>query len=230
MSICLQQSYRDVIAKHTLPAPGRFVFVFPDGGVRRLQPAPQQQPAKSVLREYLETLVGAVILAFLFMTFIARTFTVEGPSMRPTLEDGQRLLVDRLTYRFREPQRGEIIVFRYPADPSQIFIKRIIGVPGDEIYIARGTVYVNGVPLEEPYINGRMITLRTFGPIVVEPDTYFVLGDNRNNSEDSRDPRVGLVPRKNIIGRAVWRYWPVSAMAVFTVPESLRAVPAAASP
>ncbi|MFO7265894.1 MAG: signal peptidase I [Limnochordales bacterium] len=195
-----------------------------------MQPAPQQQPAKSVLREYLETLVGAVILAFLFMTFIARTFTVEGPSMRPTLEDGQRLLVDRLTYRFREPQRGEIIVFRYPADPSQIFIKRIIGVPGDEIYIARGTVYVNGVPLEEPYINGRMITLRTFGPIVVEPDTYFVLGDNRNNSEDSRDPRVGLVPRKNIIGRAVWRYWPVSAMAVFTVPESLRAVPAAASP
>lgn len=195
-----------------------------------MQPAPQQRPAKSVVREYLETLIGAVVLAFLIMTFVARTFTVEGPSMRPTLEDGQRLLVDRLTYRFREPQRGEIIVFRYPANPSQHFIKRIIGVPGDEIYITRGTVFVNGEPLDEPYINGRMLTFRTYGPIIVEPDSYFVLGDNRNNSEDSRDPRVGLVPRENIVGRALWRYWPVDEMTVFSVPETLRALPAAASP
>lgn len=195
-----------------------------------MQPAPQQRPAKSVVREYLETLIGAVVLAFLIMTFVARTFTVEGPSMRPTLEDGQRLLVDRLTYRFREPQRGEIIVFRYPANPSQHFIKRIIGVPGDEIYITRGTVFVNGEPLDEPYINGRMLTFRTYGPIIVEPDSYFVLGDNRNNSEDSRDPRVGLVPRENIVGRALWRYWPVAEMTMFSVPETLRALPAAASP
>lgn len=195
-----------------------------------MQPAPQQKPAKSPLREYVETLVGAAVLAVLIMTFVARAFTVDGPSMLPTLEDGQRLLVDRLTYRFRGPERGEIIVFRYPANPSQHFIKRIIGVPGDEVFISRGTVYVNGVPLQEDYTNGPMFVGRTFGPVIVEPDTYFVLGDNRNNSEDSRDRRVGLVPRANIVGRALWRYWPLSDMAVFEAPAALQSLPAAASP
>ncbi len=150
--------------------------------------------------------------------------------MLPTLENGQRLLVDRLTYRFREPQRGDIVVFRYPANPSQHFIKRVIGVPGDEVYIARGTVFVNGVALQEDYINGPMFTGRPFGPVVVEPGTYFVLGDNRNNSEDSRDRRVGLVPRQNIIGRAVWRYWPLSDMSVIKAPEFLQSFPASAAP
>lgn len=195
-----------------------------------MQPAPQQKPAKSPLREYVETLLGAAILAVLIMTFVARAFTVDGPSMLPTLENGQRLLVDRLTYRFREPQRGDIVVFRYPANPSQHFIKRVIGVPGDEVYIARGTVFVNGVALQEDYINGPMFTGRPFGPVVVEPGTYFVLGDNRNNSEDSRDRRVGLVPRQNIIGRAVWRYWPLSDMSVIKAPEFLQSFPASAAP
>lgn len=195
-----------------------------------MQPAPRQQPAKSPLREYVETLVGAAILAVLIMTFVARAFTVDGPSMLPTLEHGQRLLVDRLTYRFREPERGDVVVFRYPANPSEHFIKRIIGVPGDEVFIARGTVYINGVALEEDYVNGPMFTGRPFGPVVVQPDTYFVLGDNRNNSEDSRDRRVGLVPRKNIVGRALWRYWPIADMAVMRVPSSFQSIPAAASP
>lgn len=201
-----------------------------DGGGSRLRPAPRQKPTKSPLREYVETLVGAAVLAVLIMTFVARAFTVDGPSMLPTLEDGQRLLVDRLTYRFREPERGDVVVFRYPANPSQHFIKRIIGVPGDEVFISRGTVFVNGVALEEDYVNGPMFTSRAFGPIVVEPDTYFVLGDNRNNSEDSRDRRVGLVPRGHIVGRALWRYWPISDMAVMRVPPSFQSVPAAASP
>lgn len=195
-----------------------------------MQPAPRQKPAKSPLREYVETLVGAAVLAVLIMTFVARAFTVEGPSMLPTLEDGQRLLVDRLTYRFRPPERGDVIVFRYPANPREHFIKRIIGIPGDEVLITRGTVYVNGVPLDEKYVNGPMFTARPFGPIVVEPDTYFVLGDNRNNSEDSRDRRVGLVPRSHIVGRALWRYWPIADMSVMKVPASFQSVPAAASP
>lgn len=182
------------------------------------------------MREYIETLVGAVVLAVLIMTFVARTFTVDGPSMMPTFQDGQRLLVDRLTYRFSDPQRGDVIVFRYPANPSQHFIKRIIGVPGDEIFIAGGTVFVNGVALREDYINGPMFTGRPFGPVIVEPDTYFVLGDNRNNSEDSRDRRVGLVPRRNIVGRAVWRYWPLSDMAILRAPTVLQSIPASASP
>ena len=195
-----------------------------------MRPAPRTKPAKSPLREYVETLIGAAVLAVLIMTFVARTFTVDGPSMMPTLQDGQRLLVDRLTYRFKEPQRGDVIVFRYPANPRQHFIKRIIGVPGDEIFIAGGTVFVNGVALQEDYINGPMFTGRPFGPVIVQPGTYFVLGDNRNNSEDSRDRRVGLVPRENIVGRAVWRYWPLADMAVFRAPASLQSIPAAASP
>lgn len=190
-----------------------------------MRPAPRIRPRKSPLREYVETLLGAAILAVLIMTFVARAFTVDGPSMRPTLEDGQRLLVDRLTYRFQDPQRGDVIVFRYPANPRQHFIKRIIAIPGDEVLIARGTVYVNGVALEEPYIAGPMFG--SFGPVVVPPDSYFVLGDNRNNSEDSRDRRVGFVPRDHIIGRAIWRYWPVTEMSILRVPATFQLVPSA---
>lgn len=188
-----------------------------------MRPAPRIRPRKSPLREYVETLVGAAILALFIMTFVARAFTVDGPSMLPTLEDGQRLLVDRLTYRFQDPQRGDVIVFRYPANPRQHFIKRIIGVPGDQIVISRGTVYVNGVALEEPYINGPMFG--SFGPVVVPPDHYFVLGDNRNNSEDSRDRRVGFVPRELIVGRAIWRYWPLADMSVLRTPATFQLVP-----
>lgn len=190
---------------------------------------PQRKPRKSPAREYLETLIGAAILAVFIMTFVARAFTVDGPSMLPTLEHGQRLLVDRLTYRFQPPQRGDVVVFRYPANPREHFIKRIIGVPGDEVRIASGTVYLNGVALQESYLNGRMLP-RSFGPMVVAEDTYFVLGDNRNNSEDSRDRRVGLVPRNNLIGRALWRYWPPADIGVFRSPDAFEAVPAVATP
>jgi len=175
-----------------------------------------------------ETLVGAAILALFIMTFVARAFTVDGPSMLPTLEDGQRLLVDRLTYRFQDPQRGDVVVFRYPANPRQHFIKRIIAIPGDEVLISRGTVYVNGVALEEPYIAGPMFG--SFGPVVVPPDSYFVLGDNRNNSEDSRDRRVGFVPRDHIIGRAIWRYWPLQDMSIIRAPATFQLVPSSAAP
>src|SRR5690625_3267006 len=108
---------------------------------------PQRKPRKSQAREYLETLIGAAILAVFIMTFVARAFTVDGPSMLPTLEHGQRLLVDRITYRFQPPQRGDVVVFRYPFNPREHFIKRIIGVPGDEVRIVAGAVYVNGVRL-----------------------------------------------------------------------------------
>lgn len=190
---------------------------------------PQRKSRKSPVREYLETLIGAAVLAVFIMTFVARAFTVDGPSMLPTLEHGQRLLVDRITYRFQPPQRGDVVVFRYPFNPREHFIKRIIGVPGDEVRIVSGTVYLNGVPLQESYLNGRMLP-RHFGPIIVEEDTYFVLGDNRNNSEDSRDRRVGLVPKKNLVGRALWRYWPPTDMSVFQVPNTFDAVPATAAP
>jgi len=176
---------------------------------------------KPVWREYLETVAGAVVLAVFIMVFIARTFTVDGPSMLPTLHSGERLLVDKLTYRFRDPERGEIIVFRYPADPSHHFIKRVIGLPGDHVEIRGGKVYINGVALEETYTSSPTFGRFTSG--VVPEGHYFVLGDNRNNSQDSRSPLVGYVPRNLIVGRALLRYWPINRAVVFTAPQVAQA-------
>ncbi|HEY8486098.1 MAG TPA: signal peptidase I [Limnochordales bacterium] len=177
--------------------------------------------------ETFKTLVGAAVLALLIMTFVARAFTVDGPSMLPTLHDGERLMVDKLSYRFREPQRGEIVVFRYPANPREHFIKRVIGLPGDVVEIRGGHVYVNGVALEEPYLTSP--TWGQFGPVRVPAGRYFVLGDNRNNSEDSRYPQVGFVPRALLEGRALWRFWPPSRVGVLRAPQALANVPGASA-
>ena len=179
----------------------------------------------AALVEAVKTLVGAAILALLIMTFVARAFTVDGPSMLPTLHDGERLMVDKLTYRFRDPQRGEIVVFRYPANPREHFIKRIIALPGDVVEIRAGRVYVNGTALEEPYV--ATPTWGHFGPVRVPAGRYFVLGDNRTNSEDSRYPQVGFVPRSYLEGRALWRFWPPSRIGILRRPEIFAHLPAA---
>ncbi|HHW13923.1 MAG TPA: signal peptidase I [Firmicutes bacterium] len=171
---------------------------------------------KSVLQEYVEAIVMAVVLAAFIMTFIARSFSVEGHSMEPTLHNGERLLVDELTYRFRDPARGEIVVLRFPADPRMRFIKRVIGVPGDTILLQNGRVYLNGRPLEEGYIAEPVAG--DFGPYVVPPGSYFVLGDNRNHSEDSRFQAVGYVPKRLIVGRAILRYWPPTRIGIVRRP------------
>ena len=180
----------------------------------------------AALMEAVKTLVGAAVLALLIMTFVARAFTVDGPSMLPTLHDGERLMVEKLTYRFREPERGEIVVFRYPADPREHFIKRIVGIPGDVVEIRAGRVYINGSPLEEPYV--ATPTWGHFGPVRVPPGRYFVLGDNRSNSEDSRYPQVGFVPRSYLEGRALWRFWPPSRVGLLRRPETFANLPATA--
>ena len=120
----------------------------------------------------------------------AQSYLVQGASMLPTLREGERVLVDKLTYKLREPARGEVVVFRYPADMRRKFIKRVIGVPGDVVEVRDWLVYVNGEPLHEEYILGP--TYDEFGPVEVPEDTVFVLGDNRNHSEDSRHASVGL--------------------------------------
>ena len=178
---------------------------------------------KSPLREFLETILGAAALAAFIMIFIARAYTVEGPSMLPTLVNGERLMVDKITYRFRPPRRGEIVVFRYPANPKESFINRVIGVPGDTIQIYGGVGYVNGQPLSEDYL-GEAFYGR-FGPRTVPEDANSVLGDNRNNSEDSRDPRGEFVPRSLIVGRAVWRYWPLHRLSIMRLPAAFRTSP-----
>ncbi|HPT82397.1 MAG TPA: signal peptidase I [Limnochordia bacterium] len=175
-----------------------------------------QRKQKSPLRELLETVISAVLIAAFIMIFIARAYTVNGDSMLPTLHHGERLLVDKISYRFTEPSRGEIIIFKNPANPSEQFVKRVIGLPGDKVAIIQGVVFINDQPIEEDYT---LAPARIgFAPQIVPEGTYFVLGDNRNNSEDSRFSRVGFLPRELIIGRAIWRYWPLSKVSLMPRP------------
>lgn len=174
---------------------------------------------KSEIREYAESFVIAVLLALFIIFFVAQSFLVQGDSMEPSLHDGERLLVDKVTYRFRPPERGEIIVFSFPKDPRRKFIKRVIGVPGDIVEIRDRQLVINGVPIVEEYIRGPMY--QPYGPITVPEGTVWVLGDNRNNSEDSRFPDVGPVPLDLVVGRAVVVYWPLREAGLIAVPRVL---------
>lgn len=165
------------------------------------------------VKEILQSVVIAGILAFLIITFVAQSFVVDGKSMEPNLHDGERLFVNKFIYRFREPQRGEVVVFTPRGAPNKKYIKRVIGIPGDTVYIKDGVTYVNGQPLEEEYIKEEM--KGDFGPYQVPDNSVFVMGDNRNNSADSRYPGyVGYVPYDSISGLAFWVYWPITDMRV----------------
>ncbi len=163
--------------------------------------------------EIIQSLVIAGVLAFLIITFVAQSFVVEGSSMEETLQHGERLIVNKLVYRFSDPDRGEIVVFTPQGAEDNRYIKRIIGLPGDTVYIQDGEVFVNGEPLEEDYIKEEMREVGESGPFEIPEDSYFVLGDNRNHSADSRFPNlVGYVDRDNIHGRALWVFWPPTEM------------------
>ncbi|HHY10247.1 MAG TPA: signal peptidase I [Firmicutes bacterium] len=178
---------------------------------------------KSKLREFLETIGSAVIIAALIMIFVARAYTVNGDSMLPTLQHGERLLVDKISYRFTAPARGEIVVFKNPSNPKEQFIKRIIALPGDKVAILQGVVYINDQPLQEDYT---LAPARIgFVPRTVPAGSYFVLGDNRNNSEDSRFGRVGFVPEELLVGRAIWRYWPLGQLSIVSTPKVFETLP-----
>lgn len=177
---------------------------------------------KPMIREYIEALLIAVVLAGLIIAFVAQSFLVHGSSMEPTLAEGQRLLVDKITYRLRPPERGEIIVFHYPADPKRKFIKRVIGLPGDVVQIYGHRLYLNGKPIDEPYIAGPIFD--SFGPMTVPEGHVFVLGDNRNNSDDSRFPDVGPVPLDMIVGVARVVYWPLTHIELVRVPSVFASV------
>lgn len=182
---------------------------------------------KSELREYLEALVISLGLAVVIIAFIAQSFLVEGSSMEPSLHHAQRLLVEKISYRFSTPKRGEVVVFRYPSDQSRKFIKRIIGLPGDEVSIKNGFLYLNGVRLNENYINGPTYgtySAPTFGPVLVPEGHFFVLGDNRRNSDDSRYPDVGFVPKKNLVGKALFVYWPLTQIGSVRIPNVLEGI------
>lgn len=159
------------------------------------------------IKDWVISILIAVVLAFFIRYFIVELYMVEGPSMRPTLVNGERLIVNKFVYRFKTPERGEVIVFRYPRDPSRDFIKRVIAIPGDTIEIKDGRVFVNGQLMNENYI---LEKTRGSYPLATVPEGHiFVMGDNRNNSEDSRFKDVGFVPYDLIKGKAIMVFWPI---------------------
>lgn len=157
------------------------------------------------LWDWSKTILIAVALALIIRMFLFEVFVVEGRSMHPTLTETERLMVNKAAYHFDEPGVGDVIVFEY--EPGRDFIKRIIGVEGDEVEIKNGRVYLNSNPLEEPYLTGE-IEMYDYGPEIVPPGYLFVLGDYRQNSMDSRDPRVGFIAEEYLKGRAFFIFWP----------------------
>jgi signal peptidase I len=187
----------------------------------------RRRRALRLVRELAETFILALLI-FLVVRAALQNFRVEGSSMDPSLHNGQYLIINKAIYTrinldtiskfipfidpgdnperylFRAPKRGDVIVFRFPGDPDRDFIKRIVGEPGDIVEVRNGTVYIDGEPLDEPYITSKPTYV--YGPREVPPKQYFVLGDNRNNSYDSH--AWGFLPEENIIGQAWLSYWP----------------------
>lgn len=167
------------------------------------------------IKSFLLYVIVVIGITFLIIHFVGQRTYVSGSSMENTLSDGDNLIVDKLSYRFSDPKRYDIIVFPYQYEENTYFIKRIIGLPGETVQILDGTIYIDGEVLEESY--GREV-MKSSGmakdPITLREDEYFVLGDNRNDSTDSRDPSVGRIHRNRIVGRAWVRIWPLSKMGV----------------
>lgn len=171
-------------------------------------PRPRLQLTNSLqsVREIGETILLIVVIYTLVNLASAR-FIVDGPSMQPNFETGQFVLVSRVNYLVSEPQRGDVVVFKYPGNPQEDYIKRVIGTSGDTVEIRDTQVYVNGVQLDEPYINEPCLPSRCPDNVwELGADEFFVMGDNRNHSSDSR--AFGPVKRDLIIGEALIRYWP----------------------
>lgn len=155
-------------------------------------------------------LAFSILIAVILIVFIYQPVKVEGTSMMPSLDDQERIFINKFVYRIEPIQHGDIIVFRYPRDPAKSFIKRVIGVAGDHVRIEDGRVYLNGKQLIEDYVPRAYDDDRSYPDVVVPPDSYFVLGDHRSLSNDSRD--FGPVDASYIYGKAVFGYWPVDKM------------------
>lgn len=171
------------------------------------------------LLDVVETLILSVIL-FAAINAVSARIRVDGASMEPTLESGEFVIVSKLAYMVGRPQVGDVIVFHYPRDPSQEYIKRVIGLPGDQISVRAGKVFINGQPLEENYIAASPVYEYTQ---TVPEDALFVLGDNRNNSSDSHN--WGPVPLDYVVGKALFVYWPPTNWGVLAQPSTASAAP-----
>jgi signal peptidase I len=186
------------------------VALAPSSGEHVAVAAPRDAARGRVLRavwEFLHDLSVAVLFCFFLIAFVAQAFRVQGTSMEPLLLDGERIVVNKFVYRFQPIERGDVVVFWYPRDPSVSFIKRVVGLPGDLVEIRSGHLLVNGLVAPEAYLPASFRDGDSYPPTEVRKGYYFVLGDHRRSSNDSRS--WGEVPEKYIYGRAVFRFWPL---------------------
>lgn len=174
-------------------------------------PLRQNRPLR-LFRSWIADLLISIAASLFIIVFVYQPVKVEGGSMEPGLQDQERIFINKLAYRLENIQRGDIVVFTYPGDPRKSFIKRVIGLPGDRVRIYDGQVYLNGRLIQEPYVPEEYQDSRSYPEIRVPADSYFVLGDHRSMSNDSRE--FGPVLRSFIYGKAVFGYWPVDKMGV----------------
>ncbi len=213
----LSRPTSDQAAEPALPGAKTIATAVPTGGAvplgglsdRGAAPAGEEQDEdgielKSLLRETLETVILAVLI-FLVIRSLVQNYRIEGQSMEPNFHHGQYLLVNKLAYRLSDHERGDVIVFHYPNNPTQDYIKRIIGLPGDTIEILEGVLYLNGLPVDEPF--DQIPMTRNISAQIVEPGNLYVLGDNRPASSDTRT--WGQLPQEFVIGKAWLAIWPV---------------------
>jgi signal peptidase I len=196
--------------------PGGVLYGPPPGPVHPPAAASARISLAAIQEEliaWIKTLFSAAIYAVLIVTFGFQVARVEGRSMAPTLEHQDRLIVNKLVYRIGEPRRGDIVMLYYPLNPETSFVKRVIAEENDSVRIVDGRVYVNDVPVHDDYIPEDYRSHDDWGPQVIPEGYYFVMGDHRNNSSDSR--HWGMVPKKYIIGKVQLRWWPVPAARMF---------------
>jgi len=181
----------------------------PQSEPRGANTAPSRRAAP-VLAVWARDLIISLAISAFIIIFLYQPVKVEGTSMMPSLDDQERIFVNKFVYRWEPIERGDIVVFRYPRDPSKSYIKRVIGVAGDRIRIDAGQVFVNGAPIEEDYVPAMYADERSYPETVVPPLSYFMLGDHRSMSNDSRD--FGPVKEGYIYGKAVFGYWPMEKL------------------
>ena len=167
-----------------------------------------RRPILSAAWDLLHDVSITVLFCFFIVTFVAQPVRVQGASMQPRIEDNERILINKAIYRFQGVERGDVVVFYYPRDPSVSYIKRVIGLPGDRVEMRNGAVHVNGDPIEEPYLLPQYRDRYDMPETTVERGHYFVMGDHRSSSMDSRS--FGSVPEKYIYGKAAFCVWPIA--------------------
>jgi len=175
--------------------------------------------------DFIKTIAVIVILAFVIRVFIIQPFIVEGESMEPTFKTKDYLITEKVSYRFRPPQRGEVVIFNPPDRSTENYIKRIIGLPGDQIEIKEGNIYVNKEKLIEPYLNSidkTLVSQKEGYTTVLKDDEYFVMGDNRSHSRDSRE--IGSIPKQNVVSKVWFRLLPLDQISTFAATD-YRSVP-----